>query len=65
MVTTRAMSRQSHKGGSVFSSSSLSNAVLQSEAAVNLETELRIAATTFPPFQNLFSELMKLGLPSG
>ena len=50
MVTTRAMSRQSHKGGSVFSSSSPSNAVLQSEAAANLETELRIAAATFPPF---------------
>jgi hypothetical protein len=50
MVATRAMSRQSHKGGSVSSSSSPSNAVLQSEAAVNLETELRIAAATFPPF---------------
>ncbi len=35
---------------SVFSSSSPSNAVLQSEAAVNLETELRIAAATFSPF---------------
>jgi hypothetical protein len=50
MVTTRAMSRQSHKRGSVSSSSSPSTAVLQSEAAVNLETELRIAAATFPPF---------------
>ena len=50
MVTTRAMSRQLQKGGSVSSSSSPVNAVLQSEAAVNLETELRIAAATFPPF---------------
>ncbi len=49
MVTTRAMFRQSHKGGSVSSSSSPSNAVLQREAEVNLETELRIAADSFPP----------------
>ncbi len=49
MVTTRAMLRQSHRGGSVSSSSSPSNAVLQSEAEVNLETELRIAAASFPP----------------
>ncbi len=49
MVTTRAMLRQSHKGGSVSSSSSPSNAVLQSEAEANLETELRIAAASFPP----------------
>ena len=50
MVTTRAMFRQSHKGGSVSSSSSPSSIVLHSEAAEKLETELRIAATTFPPF---------------
>jgi hypothetical protein len=48
MVTTRAMFRQSHRGGSVSSSSSPSNAVLQSEAEVNLEMELRIAAASFP-----------------
>jgi hypothetical protein len=49
MVTTRAMFRRSDKRDSVPSSSSPSNEVLQREAEVKLETELRIAAASFPP----------------
>jgi hypothetical protein len=49
MVTTRAMSRRSQRGGSVSSSSSLSNETNQTPARVDLEAQLRVEAASFLP----------------
>ena len=49
MVTTRAMSRRSQRGGSVTSLSSRSNGRDQTLARVELEAELRIEAALFLP----------------